>query len=54
MWVSCDDHIVAGRILRTPPRILYFEPPRDGIDAVAARKLAADLLNAADELEALR
>ena len=54
VWVACDDHIVDGRVLRSPPRIQYFEPPRDGIDAATARKLAADLLNAADELEALR
>ena len=53
VWVSCEDRIVGGRILRTPPRILYFEPPRNGIDAAIARKVAADLLNAADELDAL-
>ena len=52
VWVACEDTVVDGRVLRTPARIHYFETPRDGIDAATARKVVADLLNAADELEA--
>ncbi len=54
VWIACEDTIVNGRVLRTPPRIQYFETPRDGIDATTARKVAADLLNAADELDRLQ
>jgi hypothetical protein len=51
VWIECEDHIEDGRILRTAPRIGYTEPSRRGLDATAARRLAAELLNAADILD---
>ena len=53
VWVSCDDHVENGRILRSAPAIHYSEEPGlgHGIDPAAARRLAAELLNAADILD---
>jgi hypothetical protein len=53
VWISCDDRIENGRVLRSAPAIHYSEEPGlgGGIDAVAARRLAAKLLNAADLLD---
>ena len=53
VWISCDDHTVNGRVLRTAPAIHYSEEPGrgEGINAAAARRLAAELLNAADILD---
>lgn len=46
-----DDRVVDGRVLRTQPAIHYTEPPVLGIGPAAARRLAAELLNAADTLD---
>jgi hypothetical protein len=53
VWVEADDRIVDGRVVRSAPRIMMFEPASDGLDAAAARQLAAELLNAADTLDKL-
>ena len=54
VWIEAQDTIAFGRLLRTRPRIGYTEPSRHGVDAAGARRLAAELLNAADVLDALR
>jgi hypothetical protein len=51
VWIECEDRTVDGRVLRSGPRIGYTEPSRDGLDAAGARRLAAELLNAADILD---
>ena len=51
VWIECQDSVAFGRLLRTRPRIGYTEPSRDGVDAAGARRLAAELLNAADVLD---
>ncbi|GJN97836.1 hypothetical protein NJB1907f44_21570 [Mycobacterium marinum] len=51
MWIRAYDRITDGRVLRTPPEICYVEPPALGITPEQARKLAAELLNAADTLD---
>ena len=39
--------------MRSPAAIVFCEPPRGGLDAGGARRLAGELLNAADELDGL-
>ncbi|MGO9226586.1 MAG: hypothetical protein ACLP5J_08980 [Mycobacterium sp.] len=51
VWIECEDRIEDGRVLRSPPRIGYTEPSRNGLDAAGARRLAAELLNAANILD---
>ena len=53
VWIACDDTIEDGRWVRSRSAIHYSEEPGlgDGIDAAAARRLAAELLNAADILD---
>jgi len=51
VWIACDDTIQDGRWVRSPAAIYFSEPPRDGIDPAAARRMAAQLLNAADLLD---
>ncbi len=51
VWIECEDTVEGGRVLRTGPRIGYTEPSRHGLDAAGARRLAAELLNAADVLD---
>ncbi|BBX56953.1 hypothetical protein MSHO_22980 [Mycobacterium shottsii] len=51
VWIRAYDRITDGRVLRTPPEICYVEPPALGITPEQARKLAAELLNAADTLD---
>ncbi len=51
VWSACDDTIENGRWVRSPAAIYYNDPPRDGITPGDARRLAADLLNAADLLD---
>jgi hypothetical protein len=48
VWIECEDHVVGDRVMRTPPRILYWEPPRDGVTCEQAYELAASLVAAAD------
>lgn len=50
VWVECEDRVVDGRVMRTAPRIQYFEPTRDGITCAQAHELAAGLIAAADVL----
>ena len=51
--VSCDDRIEDGRVLRSKPAIHYSEEPGrgEGIDPATARRFAAMILEAADELD---
>ena len=49
--IQCEDRIVDGRVLRTEARIMLFEPSHEGLTPEQVRRLAAELLNAADELE---
>jgi hypothetical protein len=49
VWIECEDRLIGGRLERTPTAIHY--PPRGGLDPAAARRLAAELLNAADILD---
>lgn len=52
VWIAADDTIdEGGQWVRSPSVIRLDEPPIDGLDAAAARRLAADLLNAADLLD---
>jgi hypothetical protein len=51
VWVECEDRTVNRRVLRTLPAIHYAEETGAGIDAVGARRLAAELLNAADIID---
>lgn len=53
VWIRAYDRIVDGRVLRTDPEIHYVEPSSNGITPAQARKLAAELLNAADALDQL-
>jgi hypothetical protein len=48
VWIACQDTIENGHWVRSPAAIEYSEPPRDGLNPAAARRLAAQLLNAAD------
>jgi hypothetical protein len=49
VWIQAEDQIVDGRIMRTEPRITVAE--RESVTPDEARRLAAALLNAADELD---
>lgn len=51
VWISAEDRTQDGRWLRSAPTIGYTEPSRHGLDATGARRLAAELLNAADILD---
>jgi len=53
VWIAADDRIANGRVLRSKPAIHYSEEPGsgEGIDPAGARRLAAELLNAADLLD---
>jgi hypothetical protein len=53
VWIAAEDTIAEGQWLRSPAVVGFCEPPRDGLDAAGARQLAAELLNAADELDRL-
>lgn len=48
MWIAAEDRIVDGRVMRSAPRIKYFEPPAEGIGSVEARELAQALIAAVD------
>lgn len=48
VWISCEDQIVGGRVLRSAPRIFGTEEPRDGWTAEQALELAAQLVAAVD------
>jgi len=48
-WITCEDRIEDGRWVRDPATIRLYAP--DELDAATARRLAADLLNAADLLD---
>lgn len=48
VWIQAEDRIEGGRLLRSAPRIVYWEPAHDGIDSVQAHKLAEALVAAAD------
>ncbi|OBK82140.1 hypothetical protein A5649_09805 [Mycolicibacter heraklionensis] len=52
VWISCEDKLVDGRVLRSAPRIFGTEEPRDGWTAEEARGLARQLVAAADILDA--
>jgi hypothetical protein len=49
-WITAEDRIVGGRVIRTAPWIGTYE--HDVMTAEDARKLAAAFLNAADVLAA--
>ena len=51
VWIDAEDTIQEGQWVRSPATIGYCEPPRDGLDAAGARRLAAELLAAADVLD---
>lgn len=51
VWIAAEDTIAAGRWVRSTAAISFCEPPRDGLDPAQARRLAAQLLNAADLLD---
>lgn len=48
VWIEAEDRIVDGRVMRSAPRIMYFEAPRDGATCPEACELAAALVAAAD------
>jgi len=48
VWIEAYDRIIDGRVMRSAPRILYWEPPMDGFTCEQARELAAGLVAAAD------
>lgn len=50
VWIECEDTVSAGRVIRTPPAI-YVAEQSSGFTAVAARQLAAALLDAADLID---
>lgn len=51
LWISCEDTVLDGRVLRSPPRIFGTEEPEDGWTAEQARELAANLIAAADLID---
>ena len=51
MWIACDDTVEGGEWVRSRSAIGFCESPRDGVDAAGARRLAAELMNAADILD---
>jgi hypothetical protein len=50
VWIAADDVILDGRVMRSPARIMMFEPPPAGLTSPQARDLAAALQAAADAL----
>jgi hypothetical protein len=50
VWIGCYDRIEDGEWVRSPA-LIYGELPADGLDAAGARRLAAELLAAADLLD---
>lgn len=46
--IVCEDHVIDGRVMRTEPRILHRELPRDGWTCEQARQLVDALAAAAD------
>ncbi|MDC8981255.1 hypothetical protein [Mycobacterium marinum] len=54
VWIRAYDRIEAGRVMRSAPEIHYSEPTDRGVTPAEARKLAAELLNAADVLDEQR
>ena len=54
MWITCEDRIEAGRVLRSAPRIHVDQSQwigDDGIDPATARQLGSALVAAADLLD---
>jgi hypothetical protein len=52
VFIGCDDTVdETGQWVRSQARIGYCEAPAEGLDAARARRLAAELLRAADLLE---
>ena len=52
VWIAADDTLDEnGNWSAARPRIGFCEPPAEGLDAAGARRMAADLLNAADLLD---
>jgi hypothetical protein len=50
VWIAAEDRIIDGRVMRTAPMILYWEPPAEGVTVAQAREVAAGLIAAADVL----
>lgn len=50
VWIAAEDRIIEGRVMRSAPRIFYWEPPVEGVTVIRARELAAELIAAADVL----
>jgi hypothetical protein len=48
VWISAEDRLVGLRVMRSAPRIFYWEPPVDGVTPAAARQLARHLMTAAE------
>lgn len=48
VWITADDRVIDGRVMRSAPRIYFFEPPAGGVVCEQARELAAGLVAAAD------
>jgi hypothetical protein len=46
VWVSCDDWLIDGRVVRSAPTIRYWEPPAAGITGGQAKALARALIAA--------
>jgi hypothetical protein len=38
VWVAAEDRVIDGRVMRTQPRIVYWEPPADGVTCAQARE----------------
>jgi hypothetical protein len=51
VWIVAEDRVVGGRVMRSAPRIHVAEMTAEGVGPVQARRLAAELLNAADLLD---
>jgi hypothetical protein len=51
VWITCYDDLTDGELVRSEASIGYCGPPAQGLDAAGARRLAAELLAAADLLE---
>jgi hypothetical protein len=51
VWIGCDDTIQDGRWVRGPATIYLAELFPEGMDAAGARRLGAQLLNAADTVD---
>lgn len=51
VWIACEDTIEDGQWVRSTPGIQFCEAPAAGLDAVGARRLAAELLAAADLID---